>query len=133
MKEKTLKGDWYDLVKSEFQKAKLKRDEKLITETDMVLFRCDVEKALYNLFYLELHEKKETHIKVKHNQYYGKRLPQAYLEYPKFDNDMCSLLFNLRCSSVNDFRDDFHSLHGKRPSCKMLCGEDLYSCQVLSC
>ena len=79
MKEKTLKGDWCHLVKSDFQKSKPQIDEKIITETDMVLFRCDVEKALCNSFYLKLHVKKQTHIKVKHIQYSGKRLPQAYI------------------------------------------------------
>ena len=47
---------------------------------------------------------------------------------------MCSLLLNLRCSPVNDFKDNFHSLYGKQPPCKMLCGEDVDSQRhALSC
>ena len=44
-----------------------------------------------------------------------------------FDNKMCSLLLNLRCSSVNDSMDTFHSLYGKTPPCKMLYGEGVDS------
>ena len=63
------------------------------------------------------------HIKVKHVQYSGKRLPQQYLTNSKFDNSMASLLFNLRCSSVNKFKDNFHTQYGKSPPCKLLCGK----------
>ena len=127
MKERTLKGDWYHLVKSDFQKANLKMDDQNIAQTDFVQFKCDVKKAVWKAFYGELQEKKLTHIKVKHIQYSGQRLPQAYLTNPKFDNEMCSLLLNLRCSSVNDFMDNFHSLYGKTPPCKTLCGENIDS------
>ena len=64
-------------------------------------------------------EKIDAHIKVKQIEYSGERRPQGYLT-----NEMVQLLFNLRCSSVNEFRDNFHTLHWKTPPCKMLCGED---------
>ena len=52
----------------------------------------------------------------------------------KFDNDMSSMLFNLRCSSINDFKDNFHTLYGNLPPCKMLCGKGIDSQRhALSC
>ena len=47
MKERTLKGDWYHLVKSDFQKANIKMDEQNIAQTDFVQFKCDVKKAVW--------------------------------------------------------------------------------------
>ena len=54
-------------------------DEQTIAKIDMVQFKCEVQKAVRKLFYAELHKKKLTHIKVKDIQYFGQRLPQAYL------------------------------------------------------
>ena len=86
------------------------------------------------IFVKELQEKKEKHTNVKHVQYSGLRLPQPYLTSPKFDNSMTSLLFNLRCSSVNEFKDNFQTQYGKPPPCKLLCGKGIDSQRhALSC
>ena len=82
---------------------------------------------MWKLFFRELQQKKEKHIKVKHLQYSGLRQPQPYLTSQKFDNDMTSLLFNLRCSSVNEFKDNFHTQYGKYPPCQLLCGKGIDS------
>ena len=37
----------------------------------------------------------------------------------KFDNKLASLLFNLRCRSTNEFRDNQHTLYGKEPLCTL--------------
>ena len=47
---------------------------------------------------------------------------------------MSSLLFNLRCSSVNQFKEIFHILYGKSLPCKLQCGKGINSqCHSLSC
>ena len=69
---------------------------------------------------------KNVHKKVKHIEYYSERKPQNYLTIRIFDNKMCSLLFNLRCKSVNSFRENFHSQFGQKPPCK-LCGTKIDS------
>ena len=56
---------------------------------------------------------------MKNIVYDGKRNPQPYLLNSNFNNELCSLLFNLRCKSVNTFRDNFHSLYGQEPSCRL--------------
>ena len=38
--------------------------------------------------------------------------PQTYLICGKFSNKQSSLLFNLRSESVNDFKDNFHTMFG---------------------
>ena len=63
-------------------------------------------------------KKKLTHIQVKNIKYNSSITPEKYLTNPKFDNDMRSLLFNLRCKSVNNFQDNFHTMYGKEPLCR---------------
>ena len=55
---------------------------------------------------------------MKNIQYKETRKPQPYLTNPRFNNEMCALLFNLRCESTNSFKDNFHTLYGKNQMCK---------------
>ena len=91
--------------------------------TDLITYKALIKTAVWKLFFKQLQERKDVHIKVKHIEYSGKRHPQPYLTNSKFDNSMTSLLFNLRCSSVNEFKDNFHTQYGKSPPCKLLCGK----------
>ena len=76
---------------------------------------------MWNAFFKEMQAVKLTHTKVKHIPYSGARKPQPYLTNQKFNNEMCSVLFNLRCESTNQFKYNFHSLYGKTHLCK--CGK----------
>ena len=42
-----------------------------------------------------------------------------YLLNHKFYSEMVSLLYNLKCQSLNDFRDNFHTMHGQAPVCRL--------------
>ena len=134
MKENPLRGDWYHRIVADFQQASIDLDERVIINTDWPKFKILVKTSVWKRFFQELQEKKEMHIKVKHIDYSGLRKPQPYLLSHKFDNDMSSMLFNLRCSSINDFKDNFHTLYGNLPPCKMLCGKGIDSQRhALSC
>ena len=122
MKERPLKGDWYNRVALDFEQIQVKMDEEAIMGTDLVTYKTLIKTAVWKLFFKELQGRKDMHIKVKHVQYSGNRLPQSYLTSSKFDNSMTSLLFNLRCSSLNEFKDNFHTQYGKSPPCKLICG-----------
>ena len=74
---------------------------------------------MWSVFFNDLEEKKLKHTKVKNIVYDGKRNPQPYLLNSNFNNELCSLLFNLLRNSVNTFRDNFHSLYGQEPSCRL--------------
>ena len=123
MKENPYKGDWYILLLADFKKVGLELDEKSIIEMEPSVYKNYIKLSVWNAAYKELLNMKSKHIKVKHIKYDGKRAPQQYLNSSLFDNKMCSLLFNLRCKSVNNFRDNFHSKYGEAPKCK-LCGKE---------
>ena len=77
------------------------------------------EEGCVEIFLQSTPRKKDSHIKVKHIQYTGERRTKAYLTHSKFNNEMVSLLYNLRCQSVNEFRDNFHTQYGQTPICKI--------------
>ena len=106
MKERPLKGDWYNRITLDFEQADVNMDEEAIMRTDLITYKALIKTAVWKLFFRQLQERKDMHIKVKHVEYSGQRLPQPYLTNSKFYNSMTSLLFNLRCSSVKEFKDN---------------------------
>ena len=119
MKDNPLKGDWIKHVEDDFKKIGIEINEKFIEETNSGLYKSFIKKHVWNAFFNQLQETKLTHIKVKHIKYENSRVPQKYLTNKKFYNKLCSLLFNLRCKSVNQFQDNQHTLYGREPLCKM--------------
>ena len=118
MKENPIKNDWYHLLKSDFEKINIVLNEEQILQTDVLTYKKNIKTFVWNAFSNELKEKQAKHIKVKHIDYGHRRTPQKYLLSPNFNNEMVSLLYNLRCQSVNEFRDNFHTMHGQAPLCK---------------
>ena len=91
---------------------------------NLIKYKALIKNSVWNVFFKELQEIKLTHIKVKHIEYENSRKPQKYLTSGKLDNKQTSLLFNLRCRSTNEFRDNQHNLYGKEPLC-LLCKNTL--------
>jgi hypothetical protein len=136
MKNKPLKGDWYNLVQSDFERIGMTLDEKCIQEADLNTYKNHIKKSVWAAWFQELQEKKLKHTKVQHISYDGIRRPQKYLTSPNFNNEMSSLLYNLRCKSVNSFRDNFHTMYGKAPVCRLFYSfhdsqEHALSCKVI--
>jgi hypothetical protein len=121
MKANPYKGDWYYQVQADLQKFGIVMNEQEIEETDLPTFKKTIKTCVWNAFFKEMQAVKLTHTKVKHIPYSGERKPQSYLTNKKFNNEMCSVLFNLRCESTNQFKDNFHSIYGKTHMCK--CGK----------
>ena len=57
----------------------------------------------------ELEALKQSHKKVKHIKHTNTSTTQKYLTNGKFTNKMIATLFNLRCRSINEFKDNFHN------------------------
>ena len=74
-------------------------------------------------FFEDLEKLKKSLKKVKHIEFYGEKKPKKYLINHTFDNEMCSLLHNLRLQFVDGSRDNFHSQCGQIPPCR-LCGTE---------
>ena len=118
-KTKPLKGDWYNLIQSDFERMGMSLDKKTIQEADLINYKNHIKKSVWTVWFKELQERKLKHTKVQNITYDGLRRTQRYLTNPNFDNDMSGLLFNLRCKSVNSFIDNFYTMHGKAPVCRL--------------
>ena len=88
MKEKPYKGDWYNQVKSDFQKYGIEMNERVIEETDLATFKNKIKKSVSNQFFNEMQTLEISHKKVKHIQYKETRKPQPYLTNPRINNEM---------------------------------------------
>ena len=119
MKQAPLPGDWIHFVKSDFERVGLQMSELSITNMKKSEYKQIIKQLVWKKNFAEMEVRKETHKKVKHIEYDGKRKAQKYLVSHKFNNELSSLLFNLRCSSVNSFKDNFHSQYGQLPPCLM--------------
>ena len=56
---------------------------------------------------IQLENTKKGHSKVKDIIHTNLKAPQSYLTDSKFSNKLKSLLFNLRCKGVNEFKSNF--------------------------
>ena len=70
-------------------------------------FKNYLKKKVRNYAFDELRDIQKEHIKVKHIQFNSLKSPQEYLTDKQFNNRLSSLLFNLRCQSVNGVRHKF--------------------------
>ena len=81
--------------------------------------------------------KQQQSDKVKHIVFSNIDKPQSYLSSSKLNNTECSLLFNLRCQTVKDIKDNFPSMYARNVLCQ-LCNDavdtqkHLLQCAVLS-
>ena len=66
-------------------------------------------KQMRDLVLNELNNIKEGHFKVKHLVHSQLHAPQDYLISGKLSNIQSSLLYNLKCKGVNEFRSNFQS------------------------
>ena len=80
-------------------------------------YKKNIKTSVWNAFSKEVLDKKKTHTNVKHIKYDQKTKPQKCLLNCKFNNEMVSLLYNLRCHSVNEFREYFHTMYGQALIC----------------
>ena len=83
-------------VVADFQQACIDLDERVIFNTDWLKFKSLVKTAVRKGLFQELQEKKEMYNKVKNINFSGLKKPQPYLTSYKFENEMSSMLFNLR-------------------------------------
>ena len=112
MKETPLNGDWIKLLEEDLEKVGLSlEDENRVSNLTKSTFKKEIKKKITELSKFELECVKMSHEKVRTiiHQHLGK--PEAYLTSGTFSNSQRSILFNLRSSCENSFRDNFHNLY----------------------
>jgi hypothetical protein len=137
MKENPLKGDWINLLKEDLEKVELSlNDEELVRKYSNFTFKKKIKLKMRELSKIELEIVKSGHEKVRHIVHNDSDKPQLYLTSGEFSNSQKSILFNLRSSCENNFRDNFHNMNQSNlcQLCKLAADsqEHALTCIILS-
>ena len=112
MKDKPFKNDWIELIEEDLEKINLSlKDEDDIKKLSKEDFKEIIKKAVREITFKEMEAIKSKHNKVKNIQHTHMKSPQGYMKSPKFTNKLVSTLFNLRCRSENEFKQNFPNGH----------------------
>jgi hypothetical protein len=118
-KRNPCKGDWVTLVEADL--LLLGIDYQQIEGSCEDIFRKQVVKKVRDIAFSELREIQAGHEKVRYILFTDLSEPQKYLSNMTFTNRLRSLLFNLRCRSVKNIKDNFHKYYKNNLSCPFLC------------
>ena len=132
MKNQPLKGDWIHLVNNDMKNTNIKHDS--ITMSSKLQFKKIVKSKIRHHAFKKLEALKQTHTKVKHINHSNLYKPQLYLTSQLFSEKQIACLFNLRCRSINAFKDNFHSHNkSKCPVCPICNSESDTQEHALQC
>ena len=121
-KEKSIKGDWLSLLKSDFQFLNIDINEEQITATPKSEYSKNIEKLITKAvfsYYLAL---KQTHSKLNGVNYSELKI-QPYLISNCLNNEEKQLLYNMR-SNCHSSKMNFKKLHKNNTSCSLKCSQD---------
>ena len=114
-------GDWVLLVNEDRTKYNIEHSDDKIAGTSDFEFKKHVKKQVRQHAFNELKEIQTEHLKVKHINFDHLKFPQEYLCDNRFTNRLSSLLFNLRCQSVNGVKGNFSNLFKGNTQCQFKC------------
>ena len=76
----------------------------------------------------------DSHDKVRHIEYTNMNQPQDYITGRQFSNKQIGLLFNLRCQSIRNIENNFHTFYNNKIDCPFKCLEQVDSQEhILKC
>ena len=136
MKTDPITGDWCELIQKDFDNINLHISEEHIRQMEKTEWKKLVNIKVRSTALEILQTMQQKHSKVKEIEYTQLSAPQEYLDSNTFTNEECSLMFNLRCRTVEGFKDNFHGMSGDGTKCD-LCEisndsqEHLMECPVL--
>ena len=135
MKMSPSKNDWSEMILEDFNMIWEPYNENLIVSMSQNQYKSFIKNKIRNAAFEHLINLQQTHTKICIIKYTNLDNPQLYLLHPDFDNEMCSLLFNLRGRTVRNIKNNFHGMYISR--CCDICGfsvqnqENMLECPVL--
>ena len=124
MRDDPISGDWCEQVKNYFEKINLHMSEEHIRPIDEEQFKALIKNRVREESFKEFKDMQGNHKKGKHIHHENLRRPQEYLTTNKLNNKQESLLFNLRCQSVRNIKDNFHQQFTNNLLCN-LCKKEI--------
>ena len=136
MRNNPVKGDWYSLVKNDFEYINETIDEESIKERSENQYKKQIKDKVRKQTFKVFNDQKEKHSKVKDIAYTDLEKPQSYLCSSKFSNKQTAMLVNLRSKCTRGFKKNFATAYTGNIMCP-LCEqtedsqEHVLNCHVL--
>ena len=107
-------------VRDDFRKINVSLDEKAFVQMSEVEFKIFIKNKVRERSFENLKSQLLGLKKVQLIKFEKFIKPQEYLTHEEFDDDMRSLLFNVRCQTVKGIKDHFHGMYDSYEC--VLCG-----------
>ena len=121
-KEKSVKGDWISLLKSDFKFLNIDINEEIISATPKREYSKNIKKLINNAvfsYYLTL---QQTHSKLSEVDYSELKI-QPYLVSNSLNNEEKQLLYNMR-SNCHSSKINFKKMYKNDTQCTLKCPQD---------
>ena len=105
-KKNPTKGDWVEMVKSDFSNVGMIMDENLIKSESKYVYKNRLKKHMHSFMLKELKKQQQEHSKIKQICYKGLET-QEYLKTHMLNNHEVFLLFSLRSRNAKQFKANF--------------------------
>ena len=119
MKSDPKPGDWCEMVQKDFENINLHINEIHIKQMDKSEWKKLINEKVRTMQFETLKRMQQEHTKVKHIEYAHFNSPQEYLQGNSFNNEECSLMFNLRCRTVEGIKGNFQGMFGGDQKCEL--------------
>ena len=121
-KRQPLKGDWIQLLKSDFEFMGIQLDEQAIIITPKQVYRKKIKYLIRKAALNELTELKNTLSKIRDLKY-ETLIIQPFFKCPKFHSHERKLLYSLR-SRMHPSKNIFRKMHPNSLKCSLGCIAD---------
>lgn len=121
-KEKSVKGDWISLLRSDFKFLNIDMNEEIISATPKCEYSKNIKKLINNAvfsYYLTL---QQTHSKLSEVDYSELKI-QPYLVSNSLNNEEKQLLYNMR-SNCHSLKMNFKKMYKNDTKCTLKCPQD---------
>ena len=121
-KQSAIKGDFYNLVKDDFEMIGESLDEAKIAAYSVNVYKKMIKEKIREAALHFLQQKQKMHSKVRDIKY-TKLETQKYMTSPLFSDEEVSLLFAMRSKCVRECRANFSSMYDETEILCKLCTE----------
>jgi hypothetical protein len=120
-KEECVKGDWFELLKQDFDFICVNMNEEKISSTPINQYKVEIKKLIQKAAFKYFTNIQATHQKIRDIQYEALKI-QTYLVDKSFSSKERELLYILR-SHCHKSKHNFKKLHRNALSCRFGCRE----------
>ena len=134
-KSNPLPGDLCQLIAEDFDKMDIHMSDDHIAQMHESEYKKLIKRKVYYTAFMELEQLKESHSKVRDNQYTDLNHMQPYLSNRNPSHSQISIMFSLRSKTLRNIRSNFPKMYSSLlcPLCKSHedTQENILLCKVL--